>query len=154
MHRPERIVTGMRIGLLADAAGIPARTIRFYERKGLLPHPERSANGYRVYDETALDGLRFIRSAQAAGLTLSEISTIINVRGGGSAPCAHVGGLLEAKLDDVRQRSRELEALENELADLLDRSQQLDPSDCGDRGICHILDPDSRLHSARPSRPT
>jgi DNA-binding transcriptional MerR regulator len=143
MRRPEGLVTDMRIGLLADAAGLPARTIRFYERKGLVPPPERSANGYRVYDETALDCLRFIRSAQAAGLTLAEISTVINVRDGGSVPCAHVGGLLEAKLDEVRQRSRELEALENELADLLERSRQLDPADCDGRGICHILDPES-----------
>ena len=70
----------MLIGQLADALGIPTRTVRFYERKGLLPEPERAENGYRVYDDTTLARLRFIRTAQAAGLTLAEIASIIGVR--------------------------------------------------------------------------
>ena len=57
----------MLIGQLADHLGIPTRTVRFYERKGLLPEPERAGNGYRVYDDTTLVRLRFIRTAQAAG---------------------------------------------------------------------------------------
>ena len=67
----------MLIGQLADALGIPTRTVRFYERKGLLPDPERADNGYRVYDNTTLARLRFIRTAQAAGLTLAEIARFI-----------------------------------------------------------------------------
>ena len=52
----------MLIGQLADTLGIPTRTVRFYERKGLLPDPERAENGYRVYDDTTLARLRFIRT--------------------------------------------------------------------------------------------
>nr|MBA3803603.1 MerR family transcriptional regulator [Acidimicrobiia bacterium] len=66
----------MLIGQVADALGIPTRTIRFYERKGLVPEPQRADNGYRVYDNTTLARLGFIRSAQAAGLTLAEIASI------------------------------------------------------------------------------
>lgn len=59
----------MLIGELANAVGLPSQTIRFYERKGLLPAPERGVNGYRTYDESTLARLRFVQTAQAAGLT-------------------------------------------------------------------------------------
>jgi DNA-binding transcriptional MerR regulator len=129
------------IGQLADALGIPTRTIRFYERKGLLPEPQRAHNGYRVYDEPTLARLRFIRTAQSAGLTLAEIASVIHVRDDGTAPCSHVDSLLETKLAEVRARRRQLAALESELAQLLDRSRQLDPADCTAGEICHIFTP-------------
>ena len=131
----------MLIGQLADALEIPTRTIRFYERKGLLPEPQRADNGYRVYDDATLARLRFIRTAQAAGLTLAEIASIIHVRDDGTAPCSHVDSLLETKLAEVRDRRRQLAALEAELAQLLDRSRQLDPADCTAGEICHIFSP-------------
>ncbi len=129
----------MLIGQVADALGIPTRTVRFYERKGLLPEPRRADNGYRVYDDTTLARLGFIRSAQAAGLTLAEIASIIHVRDDGTAPCRHVDALLETKLADVRARRRHLADLESELVHLLDRSSHLDPADCAAGGICHIF---------------
>lgn len=129
----------MLIGQLADTLGIPSATIRLYERKGLLPEPQRAENGYRVYGDTTLARLRFIRTAQAAGLTLAEISSVLHVRDDGTAPCSHVDALLETKLADVRQRRRQLAALESELAQLLDRSRQLDPADCTAGEICHIF---------------
>ena len=131
----------MLIGQLADTLGIPTRTVRFYERKGLLPDPERAENGYRVYDDTTLARLRFIRTAQAAGLTLAEIASVIGVRNDGTAPCSHVDSLLEAKLAEVRQRRRQLATLEAELSQLLERSRQLDPADCTAGEICHIFTP-------------
>ena len=134
----------MLIGQLADALEIPTRTIRFYERKGLLPEPQRADNGYRVYDDATLARLRFIRTAQAAGLTLAEIASIIHVRDDGTAPCSHVDSLLETKLAEVRDRRRQLAALEAELAQLLDRSRQLDPADCTAGEICHIFSPSDR----------
>ena len=129
----------MLIGQVADEAGIPTRTIRFYERKGLLSEPQRADNGYRVYDNTTLARLGFIRSAQAAGLTLAEIASIIHVRDDGTPPCSHVDALLETKLADVRGRRRHLADLESELVQLLDRSSHLDPADCTAGEICHIF---------------
>lgn len=129
----------MRIGELADAAGLPTRTIRFYERRGLLPQPDRAPNGYRRYDEPTLSRLRFIRTAQAAGLTLAEIASVLGIRDEGQAPCSHVGGLLEAKLDEVRRRRRQLAALEKELVQLVERAESLDPADCQEGDVCHIL---------------
>lgn len=129
----------MRIGEAAEAAGVPAQTIRFYEREGLLPPPRRGPNGYRDYDDSTLNRLRFIRSAQAAGLTLVEIASILDLRGEGAVPCAHVQTLLSTKLHDVQARQRELAVLEAELEELISRSHELDPADCTDEQICHII---------------
>ena len=129
----------MRIGELADTVGLPTQNIRFYEREGLLPAPERGANGYRIYDESTLTRLDFINHAQAAGLTLAEISSIIDIRDDGNAPCTHVASLVDSKLTTVRARIRDLAVLEAELKDLLERSHHLDPADCTDADICHIL---------------
>ena len=129
----------MLIGQLADALGIPTRTVRFYERNGLLPDPQRAENGYRLYTDATLERLRFIRTAQTAGLTLAEIASIIHVRDDGTAPCSHVDSLLETKLEEVRERRRQLATLEVELVQLLDRSKQLDPADCSADGICQIF---------------
>ncbi len=131
----------MRIGEVAAAAGLPTQTIRFYERKGLLPQPRRAPNGYRVYDAPTLTRLRFIRSGQGAGLTLVEIATILELRGEGVTPCTHVRELLSTKLHDVQARQRELSALETELEGLISRSHRLDPADCTDAQICHIIAP-------------
>lgn len=129
----------MLIGELGEAVGLPSQTIRFYEREGLLPEPSRAANGYRVYDESTITRVEFIRTAQAAGLTLVEIRGIIELRDDGHVPCAHVSNLIDGKLADVRRRMRELAILATELQQLLDRSQRLDPADCTDADICHIL---------------
>lgn len=129
----------MRIGDLAAAADIPAETVRYYEKRGLLESPPRSANGYRTYDGTALNQLRFIRTAQTAGLTLAEIRSVIELRNDGTTPCSHVEQLLSDKLADVRERQRQLAVLELELGQLIERSATLDPADCGADDICHIL---------------
>ncbi len=130
----------MRIGEAAEAAGVPTQTIRFYERKRLLPQPRRGPNGYREYDASILTRLAFIRSGQAAGLTLVEIASILDLRRDGAVPCAHVHSLLLTKLDDIRTQ-RELAVLEAELEGLITRSDRLDPADSTDVQICHIIAP-------------
>ena len=131
----------MRIGELADISGHPTRTIRFYEARGLLPEPTRSANGYRTYTDADRARLEFIRNAQTAGLTLAEIASVIHLRDDGTTPCRHVNELLAAKLADVQQRLDQLTALRAELHQLLDRGRTLDPADCTAHDICHILRP-------------
>lgn len=131
----------MRIGEVAKATGVPPQTIRYYERRGLLPAPDRGTSGYRRYDQSTLTQLRFIRAAQAAGLTLVQIASILNLRRDGAIPCTHVHSLLLAKLDDVRARRAKLALLDDELQNLISRSDQLDPADCTDARICHIIEP-------------
>lgn len=129
----------MLIGELAAAAGLPSQTIRFYERRGVLPAPERGANGYRTYDESTLARLRFVQTAQTAGLTLADIGSIIDLRDDGNAPCAHVATLIKGKHTAVRAHLRDLALLETELGALIERSDRLDPDDCTDADVCHIL---------------
>ncbi|MGI9084133.1 MAG: heavy metal-responsive transcriptional regulator [Aeromicrobium sp.] len=129
----------MLIGELADNVGLPSQTIRFYERRGLLPEPVRGSNGYRIYDESTLTRLNFIHTAQAAGLTLAEIGSIIDLRDDGNVPCTHVAKLVDSKIADVRVRIGNLAVLEGQLEELIERSHHLDPADCTDADICHIL---------------
>ena len=129
----------MRIGEVAITAGLPAQTNRFYERKGLVPRPQRDSNGYRSYDPSVLSRLGFIRNGQGAGLTLAEIGTVLDLRGKGASPCTHVTELLSNKLSAIRTRQAELAALEVELEELIRRGDLLDPAQCTDTEICHII---------------
>lgn len=138
----------MLIGELADAVRLPTQTIRFYERERLLPEPTRAANGYRNYDESTATRVRFIRAAQAAGLTLGDIRSVIELRDAGHTPCTHVTNLINDKLADVHRRMQDLTCLAADLEHLLDRSQDLNPADCTDAEICHILaTPRPRKHN-------
>lgn len=89
-------------------AGVSTQTIRFYERRGLLSRPQREGNGYREHDTSVLPRLAFIRSGQAAGLTLVEIASILDLRRDGTVPCAHVHTLLLTKREDLQRRKREI----------------------------------------------
>jgi MerR family copper efflux transcriptional regulator len=129
----------MRIGELAERAGTTAKTLRFYEQAGLLPAPERTPSGYRDYDEAVLDRLRFIRAAQAAGLTLAEIAEVIAAREHVGPPCKHVAALLDEHAVELDQRIGELTALRDEVQRLRDRARTLDPAACGDDQICHVI---------------
>lgn len=132
----------MRVGELADAAGVTATALRFYERRGLLASPARRGNGYRDYSPAAAQRVAFIRSAQAAGLTLAEIRGILRIRDSGRAPCVHVTDLVDAKIADVRRRMAELSALEQTLRTVRDRGRDLDPVECDGSEICVLLSPD------------
>jgi MerR family copper efflux transcriptional regulator len=129
----------MRIGELAEQAGISTKAIRYYEQIGILTPPARTAAGYRTYDETALGRLGFVRAAQALGLTLGEIRRIIAFRDDGAAPCAHVTALLQRHTADLDARIRELHALRGELRQLAERATTLDPEQCPPERICHII---------------
>src|SRR5690606_29626758 len=118
----------MRIGTLAAAAGLSAKTIRFYEQAGLLPPPPRTAAGYRDYPAEAADRLTFIRDAAAAGLSLAEIRGVLAIRDAGQPPCRHVTTLIETHLEQVEQRIAELLATRTALQGLHQRAQDVDPA--------------------------
>ena len=129
----------MRIGELADRSGVPAKAIRYYESIGVLPPPARAGNGYRDYRPDTLGRLAFIRRAQASGLTLAEVRSIIAFRERGETPCTHVQALIDTRAADVDRRIAELQQLKAELAALATRARTLDPADCKPDAVCHIL---------------
>jgi MerR family copper efflux transcriptional regulator len=129
----------MRIGELAEQAGISTKAIRYYEQIGILPPSARTASGYRSYDEAALRRLGFVRAAQAVGLTLGEIRQVIAFRDDGQAPCAHVSELLQRHAADLDARIRELQRLRGELRQLAERASTLDPETCPPERVCHII---------------
>ncbi|HEY0084005.1 MAG TPA: heavy metal-responsive transcriptional regulator [Pyrinomonadaceae bacterium] len=129
VRQTERINDGRtrRIGEVAEATGISVEALRFYERRGLLGRPARTASGYRVYDEAVLERLAFIKRAQSIGFSLDEIAEILEMRGRGEAPCVEVREAARRKLAEVDERLRELRRYRNELARTL--------ADWDERGI-------------------
>ncbi len=129
----------MKIGELAESSGVTAKTIRYYEEIGLLPPAEREANGYRLYDRGALQRLRFVQHAQAAGLSLKEIMQVLMIRFEGRPPCVHVRELLCHHLEQIGARRAELRATRRELQDLARHAETVDPASCPEDVICSIL---------------
>ena len=130
----------MKIGELAERAGTSVKTIRYYDRIGVLRPAERSESGYRLYGVDALDRYRFVRAAQAVGLRLGEIREIIALRDGGETPCGFVVDLIGRRAAELDARIAELVALRDELRSLDRRARRLDPRRCDPRLVCHVID--------------
>jgi len=105
----------LKIGETAKESGFSIDTIRFYEKKGLLKKPGRSRGGFRLFGSDEIETLRFIRRAQAAGFSLTEIREFLLLLR--QPRCAHPGArrLLTEKIEKVRQKIRDLQALEQDL---------------------------------------
>lgn len=129
----------MKIGQLAKRAGVSTKTIRYYEDIGVLPEPDRAANGYRDYTTTTADRLAFIQDAQTAGLSLLEIQMILELRDSGQSTCGHVIGSLEAHLEEVDRQMEDLERTRQRLTEIIDRANALDPAECDDPNRCQTI---------------
>ena len=118
------------------------RTIRFYEQAGLLPAPPRTASGYRTYDGDAITRLRFVRSAQALGLSLAEITEVLRIRDYQGPPCTYVAELLATHIHALDTRIAELTALRDELRTRLPPGAQPDPTRCHSDQVCYLIEND------------
>lgn len=139
------------IGALARLAGVSADTIRYYERIGLLPSPERTSSGYRKYPADAERGLRFIRRAQELGFSLTEIRDLLTLRVArrsdksrsdaprGDSPrsgsCGSIRKRAEAKVSEVRGKIADLRGIERALVRLVRACSDRSPT-----GDCPILE--------------
>lgn len=129
----------MTIGELAQRLGLNPRTLRYYERIGLIPPAERTGSGYRVYSTADEERVRFIKSAQRLGLNLGEIKETLAFRERGERPCSYVAGLIDERLGEVNQRLRELRAFKRELTDLRERMRREGVVE-GDAPYCHYIE--------------
>ncbi len=110
----------MNIGELARLAGVPIDTVRYYERQQLLPTAQRSAAGYRIFDDDAVQRLRFIRRAKALGFRLEEVGDLLMLSAERGGDMASVRQTAAARLADIDLRMRELERMRHALAHLVD----------------------------------
>ncbi len=121
----------MTISQFARAGGVGLETVRFYQRRGLLPIP-KTTNGYRHYDETILQRLRFIRRAQLGGFTLKEIKELLQY-----SPLEHrqrIQDIARARLDKLTLHVKQLENIRDALTQLVDQCEKQDP-----QAICPIM---------------
>lgn len=130
----------MRIGQLADRCGVTSTAIRYYESIGVLVEPVRTASGYREYSEDAIERLRFVRDAQAAGLTLDEVQSILRLKDAGARSCDHTVALLERHIGDIDRQIERLAVARRDLEELAERARQLDPGACTDPNRCQVID--------------
>lgn len=103
------------IGKIAKQAGVPIKTIRYYEEIGLLSQAGRTPSGYRTYAFPVLDRLVFIKKAQTLGLTLKDIKSILDLTDRGDCPCGHVQDTLKQTLQKLRQKIADLQEIEKKL---------------------------------------
>jgi len=122
-------------GELAKRAGVNRETVRYYERRRLLPRPPRTVSGFRIYSDDAVRRLRFIRHAKALGFSLSEIHDLLGLRIDSPAVCARVRERAKAKISEVDRKVAKLAQIRQVLARLV--------ATCARRGTtseCPILD--------------
>lgn len=105
----------MRIGEVAAGAGVNIQTLRYYERRGLLPKPRRRGSGYREYELETVQLVRFIKRAQELGFTLAEVSDLIRLRKTDQRRASQVRALATAKLENIERKINQLGAMRNAL---------------------------------------
>ena len=107
---------GLKIGEVSKRSGVGIEALRFYEKSGLLDRPRRTESGYRVYDDSVLDRLAFIKKAQVLGFTLDEIRELIAHKRRGENPCGEVRQIVKGRLKDLDERIAQMTQYRDELS--------------------------------------
>lgn len=118
------------ISQLAKAADVPTTTVRYYERIGLVEPEDRSQGNYRLYSEESLSKLRFIRAAQAIGLTLDDVKSLLSDGVGGIPTCGSAQVLIEDRLADIEDRLKDLRHVRRVLKAALEKCRKQKKTDC------------------------
>ena len=125
----------LKIGEVAERGGVSLQAIRYYEREGLLPKPPRLASGYRMFPDTAVRRVQFIKRAQELGFSLAEIRELLSLRENADAGAQDMRERARAKIADIEQKIRRLRAMKSALSALAERCPG-----CGPLSDCPILD--------------
>ncbi len=146
---------GMTIGAVAERCGVSTQAIRYYEGEGLLPAPERTHTGYRMYGPDVLGRLNFIRQARSLGLSLEEIKEIFRMSKAGRAPCCQVRELLSGKLEDLNNRIAELSRFRDDLQRFLNQLSDVPDQTDASQQVCTLIEmaPSSLSPLAPPPEP-
>jgi MerR family transcriptional regulator, mercuric resistance operon regulatory protein len=114
----------VRTSEVAAAAHVNAQTLRYYERRGLLPEPRRTRSGYRAYTADAVRVVRFVKRAQQLGFTLDDIEELLHLADGGPAPCDEAKTMARARVADLQRRIADLAGMRDALTRLVDTCDQ------------------------------
>jgi MerR family mercuric resistance operon transcriptional regulator len=101
--------------VLSKKTGVNAETIRYYEKIQLMPEPMRSSSGYRIYDDSHLNRLSFIKRCRELGFTLKEIAALLKLVDGGDYTCAEIRDHTATHLKDVNDKIRDLRKMQRTL---------------------------------------
>ena len=124
----------MRIGQIATGASVNIQTLRYYERRGLLPAPTRRPSGYRDYQPDAVGRVRFIKHAQALGFTLEEIAELLALRVPADRACARIEARAETAIARIDLKVAHLQRIRDALTELAAACKSQDRT-----GECPIL---------------
>lgn len=139
----------MRIQEFSKQTGLSPKTIRYYESIGILSPPRRSPNGYRDYEEKAVERARFVAGARSIELSLDEISEILAMQDRREAPCRTMLNLIKQRADEVEERIQMLKRMEDDLMQLYQLGLTFPTDDVdGKNCICHLV----REHSIPNAR--
>ena len=122
--------SGYSIGQMARAGDCKVQTIRYYEQKGLLPEPKRSAGNQRIYSRRHYERLRFIRHSRELGFSLDRIRQILDLSDDSEKPCAMVDQIAREHLREVESKIQRLQCLEKELQRMISECAGDRVSDC------------------------
>jgi MerR family mercuric resistance operon transcriptional regulator len=132
-------MAGLTIGQVARRSAVNIETLRYYERRGLIPEPPRQASGYRQYDPQVVQRIQFIKRAQELGFTLKEISELLALRVDPDTTCEDVRRRAEAKIADIEEKVRSLQRIKKALAELTAACSGRGPT--GECPILEAMDP-------------
>ena len=107
-----KVAKGLSIGSLSQQSGVNVETIRYYEKIGIMPKPERSAGGYRIYGPEHVKRLHFVRRGRELGFSLDELRGLLRLVDGHAYTCAEVHALTTEHLREIRQKIADLKRLE------------------------------------------
>ena len=132
---------GIQIGKVSEQTGLSVDAIRFYEKQQLLDRPPRTDGGFRIFMAEHVERIQFIRHAQDLGFSLPEIRELLVLQHDQGQACSHVRDLLQAKVAAVRNKIRELDILQRQLAKSLRKCErQLKVSGNSHKGCCPVLE--------------
>jgi Hg(II)-responsive transcriptional regulator len=120
----------MRIGTAAEQAGVNIQTLRYYERRGLLPRAPRRSSGYREFPDDAVRMVRFIKRAQDLGFTLDEVEELLRLRQEKRRDRARVRAVAERRIRQIERKVAELQAMKRALSHLLHCCQEGSTLEC------------------------
>src|SRR5262245_4682066 len=120
----------MWISEAAEQAGVNVQTLRYYERRGLLPKPPRRTSGYREFPEDAVRIVRFIKRAQDLGFSLDEVEELLRLRRNSGRHRQRIRSLAERRIADIDRRIGELERMRGALRKLVRTRQRGTPLVC------------------------